>query len=176
MTLATIPCRRPTPSCEGKFGLQWLDGLRARRKPLAVVMGFLGPYLALHADEHEQFSFRSWDGRRSPIHLEWNVSGPSFVACGGASSDSPGLRFMSQDDDGVVLVANWSASAVTLFAASDVDVRLTPAALSPPAAVEPAHARVVGAHGAVKVDGEALEMGLLAGEAVRVTAKGAERG
>ena len=31
-------------------------------------------------------------------------------------------------------------------------------------------------HGAVKVDGKALQVGLLAGEAVRVTAKGAERG
>eukprot|EP01045_Picozoa_sp_COSAG04_P010616 COSAG04_NODE_655_length_11510_cov_33.080887_3_plen_98_part_00 len=94
----------------------------------------------------------------SAARASWRVSGPSFVACGGASADSPGQRFTSEDGDGVVL---------------DVDVRLAPAALSPPAAIEPAAAKVVGTHGAVKADEEALEVGLLAGEAVRVEVRGA---
>ena len=160
---------------EGEFGLHWYDGVTAagRRKPLAEAMSFLGPYLAAHADEYRHYDFFSWDAPSSPIHLEWNVSGPAFLACGCSRLATPGLSLVSEDSDGVVVFADWGngrtdAALVALFAASDVQVRLVPAALSPPVAIQPTSAKITGKHGAVTVEGGALVIELLQGEEVKV--------
>eukprot|EP01052_Picozoa_sp_SAG31_P016144 SAG31_NODE_1059_length_10117_cov_4.434917_4_plen_175_part_00 len=137
------------------------------RKPLAEAMSFLGPYLAKHADDYFKFRWASWDAPISPIHLEWNVTGLGFLACGGSRADAPGLSFTTEDD-GVVLFANWS-SYVTLFAASDVRVRLTPSALSPPVPISLADVDVVGKHGGTQVDSGALVIDLLGDERVDVS-------
>lgn len=161
---------------EGRFGLVWYDGTASGRpKPLAMSMSFIGPYLSAHIDTYDQYHFMSHDSAVSPIHLEWNMSGPSFLALGASSADSPGLSFVSDDPDGVVLFANWSAAAstITMFAASDVRVRLSPTQLLPPVALPPKRAAVVGKHGGADVEGAALVIQLLQGEQVLVNRKSA---
>ena len=133
-------------------------------------MKFLGAYLRAHANDYRKYTFRSWDAPASPVHLEWNVSGPSFLAHGGSRIDSPSLGLMAENDDGVVLFVDWSAgTSITLLAASDTQLRLTPAALSPPVPIQPDNASLIGEHGAVTVDGDALVVELLQGEKVQVT-------